>query len=80
MAMDSEEDSSSRLKHRKLALVIAVLLPTYIGWFIGLDPSTLTGIVSVIVGAFCASDSINTYTYRKYNQKDRSHADWGSGG
>jgi hypothetical protein len=70
-----------QVPHRKLILAAAILLPTYVGWYIGLDPDQLTGIVGIVFGAFCTADMANTFSYHKYtDSRDKAHNDWGEGG
>lgn len=52
------------LRHRKLIMVGACLALTYIGWFLGRDPSQLALIVGSLVTTFCAADA---YIEKVYN-------------
>lgn len=66
--------SGSRVKNRKLVMAGIILVPVFVGWFMGKDPSQLTGIVGVIFSAFVVGDAANTYSYRKFGNGDDSNA------
>lgn len=72
LAVARREIPESRVKHRKLILAGALLVPVFVGWFMGLDPEKLAGIVGVIFGPFVLGDALNDYTYRKFTNGNDS--------
>ena len=59
-------DSSVGLRRTKLWLCGLALALTFIGWFLGKDPSQLQVIVPSIIAAYCAAAAYTDGMNRKY--------------
>lgn len=55
------------LRRTKLWMCGLALALTYLGWFLGKDPSQLSVIVPAIIAAYCAAAAATDIYYRKYS-------------